>query len=218
MCFGLIIIAGLIANLHVAVFYVFFIFMLPYIAEYLIVCLRDSFFVHKLKIHIIKKKIENETKKGASEQKIENLQLRLAIFENDFEGAKEKLKEKQENPYRLKLVKRDSAKWLLVIVILCFAMGLLTPIGDEPYTHIFKLMSGDTTRKHIRTYAISTISSFRNDNSTFFNIWNFNFYRHKNIFKRFIYAIRVNNYDIYVKKAIFTITNNRSYFCFTIIM
>ena len=25
-------------------------------------------------------------------------------------------------------------------------MGLLTPIGDEPYTHIFKLMSGNTTQ------------------------------------------------------------------------
>lgn len=192
--------------------------MLPYIAEYLIVCLKDSFFVHKLKIHMIKKKIQKETKKEALSKKQENLQIRLAEFEKDFENAKEVSKKKQENPYKLKLVRRDSAKWLLVIVILCFAMGLLTPIGDEPYTHIFKLMSGDTTRKHFRASTTSTISAFRNDNSTCLNIWNLNFYRHKNISKRFIYANRTNNYDIYVKKAILATINNRSHVCFKINM
>ena len=56
------------------------------------------------------------------------------------------MQRRKDNPYRVKLVKRDAAKWLIIVAILCFAMGLLTPLGDEPYTHIFKLMHGNTTQ------------------------------------------------------------------------
>ena len=65
--------------------------------------------------------------------------------EEKFEKFKEISRKREENPYKIKLVKRDAVKWLFLVAILCFVMGLLTPIGNEPYTHIFKLLSGTTT-------------------------------------------------------------------------
>ena len=60
---GLVVISALIANLHAAVFYVFFVLLLPYFAEYFIIKIRDSFFAHKLRIKLIKNKIEKIAKK-----------------------------------------------------------------------------------------------------------------------------------------------------------
>lgn len=140
------IIACLIANLHAAVFYVFFILMLPYFAEYLITILGEAHLFYKLKIRMQKRKIEKLAKKQSPQEKIETAQENLLKTEEFFIKFKERSKQRVENPYKLKLVKKDAVKWLVLVAILCFAMGLLTPIGDEPYTHIFKLLSGDTTK------------------------------------------------------------------------
>lgn len=145
MQFGLMIIALLIANLHAAVFYVFFVFMLPYFAEYIIVVARNSCFMHRFRIFQLKKKIEVLTKKEKGQEEIEKVQSKLMAAEEKLEKFKENSKKREENPYKIKLVKRDAVKWLFLVAILCFAMGLLTPIGNEPYTHIFKLLSGTTT-------------------------------------------------------------------------
>ena len=142
----LMIIAGLIANLHAAVFYVFFVLMLPYFGEYAVILLRDSRFWYKIQIYCIKKKIERMTKREASVDKIETMQERLSKAKKAMEKFGENSKKREQNPYRIKIIKREAVKWLLLVAILCFAMGLLTPIGDEPYTHIFKLLSGNTTK------------------------------------------------------------------------
>lgn len=141
----LMLIAGLIANVHAAVFYVFFVLMLPYFGEYIIVLLRDSKFIYKMQIRSIKKKIERMTKKEVAVDKIENMQEKLALAEKQMAKFEKDSKRRQENPYKIKILKRENVKWLFLVAILCFAMGLLTPIGDEPYTHIFKLLSGTTT-------------------------------------------------------------------------
>ena len=143
---GLMLIALLIANLHAAVFYFFFILLMPYIAEYLVIKLRDSHLVYRFKIYDLKYKISSLSKKQGKEEKLAKLQEKLVETEERFIRFKEKLEKREENPYRIKLVRRNGAKWLILICILCFLMGLLTPIGDEPYTHIFKLMSGTTTQ------------------------------------------------------------------------
>ena len=142
---GLMIISCLIANLHAAVFYVFFIFFMPYIAEYLIIVLRDSNFFFKSKIKIIKHRIERLSKKEDNAEKLAKLQEKLLKEEEKSRKYEETNKKRAENPYKIKLVRRDAAKWLILIAILCLLTGLLTPIGNEPYTHIFKLMSGNTT-------------------------------------------------------------------------
>lgn len=173
---GLMLIACLIANLHSAVFYVFFILLMPYIGEYLVVLIRDSYFIYKLKINNLKKKIDKLTKIGKTPEKLEKLQLKLKNTEERLEKFKENSKHRSENPYKIKLIKRENVKWLILVAILCFAMGLLTPLGDEPYTHIIKLLSGTTTRKYIRTSTISTCKPYWSNNSTCNATWTFNFY------------------------------------------
>lgn len=143
---GLMLISLLIANMHAAVFYFFFILLMPYIAEYIIVTLRDANLIYKFKIFNLKNKINKLSNQNGKEEKLENLKKKLAQEEEKFNKFKENSKRRKENPYKVKLVKRDAAKWLFLVIILCFAMGLLTPIGNEPYTHIFKLMSGTTTQ------------------------------------------------------------------------
>ncbi len=84
-------------------------------------------------------------KKEKASEKIESLQAKLVALEEKYEKHKENAKDRETNPYRIRIKRRTTVKWLVVVAILCFAMGLLTPIGDEPYTHIFKLLSGTTT-------------------------------------------------------------------------
>ena len=142
---GLMLISTLIANLHAAVFYVFFIFFMPYIAEYLIIVLRNSNFTYKLQIRNLNRKIAKLSKKENNNEKIEKLKEKLLKTEERLRKHEEINKRREENPYKIKLVKRDAAKWLILIAVLCFLTGLLTPIGNEPYTHIIKLMTGNTT-------------------------------------------------------------------------
>ena len=142
---GLMLVAGLIANLHAAVFYVFFILLMPYFGEYIVIVIRDAHLGYRFRIRNIKKKIEKMTKKGSTPEDIENVQAKLLNTEEKFEKFKEKCNKRAENPYKIKLEKRNAVKWLFLVTILCFAMGLLTPIGDEPYTHIIKLLTGNTT-------------------------------------------------------------------------
>ena len=51
-----------------------------------------------------------------------------------------------ENPYKITITKNEAGKWLIIIMLICVLAGLLTPIGSEPYTHLYKLMTGDTTK------------------------------------------------------------------------
>jgi len=142
---GLMLIALLIANMHAAVFYFFFILLMPYIAEYLIIVLRNSNFVYRYRIFSLKSRIGMLSKKAGKEDKIAKLQQKLTETEEKSVKYKENLKKREEKPYRVKLIKRSAAKWLILVLVLCLLMGLLTPLGDEPYTHILKLMSGTTT-------------------------------------------------------------------------
>ena len=142
---GLMLIALLIANMHAAVFYFFFILLMPYIAEYLIIVLRNSNFVYRYRIFSLKSRIGMLSKKAGKEDKIAKLQQKLTETEEKSVKYKENLKKREEKPYRVKLIKRSAAKWLILVCILCLLMGILTPLGDEPYTHILKLMSGTTT-------------------------------------------------------------------------
>ena len=52
----------------------------------------------------------------------------------------------QENPYKIKIEKNSAGKWLIVIFLICTLTGLLTPVGDAPYTYLVKTMQGTTTQ------------------------------------------------------------------------
>ncbi len=143
---GLIIIPIIIANVHLAVWPFYFIPFLPYIVEYLIAVLLDTHIVHKLDMKLRNNKIRNLSKKQGQEEKIAKLELINKKKEEKFEKEIERQKQRRENPYKLKIIKRDNVKWLIVIAIICMLTGLLTPLGDTPYTYLVKTMQGNTTK------------------------------------------------------------------------
>mgnify|MGYP003302276968 FL=1 len=137
---GLIIISVLIANLHVATWPFFFVLFLPYIAEYLI---SDIIIYKKDRELVIKYKIKVAQKKNNLER-VGELQTKL----NELEDKNIKIKAKREdenNSYKLIIKRKKNVKFLIIIMIICAFTGLLTPIGDTPYTYLYKTMEGNTT-------------------------------------------------------------------------
>lgn len=154
--FGIILISIAIANIHVAVWPFFFVLFLPYIAEYIIALILDANIIANLFVYIKRNEIKKLNKKIVKEKDEENkkkLQLKLEEAQNKLLLQQEKLaelieKDKQriENPYKLKVEKNKAVKWLILVMIICAFTGLLTPIGDAPYTYLIKTMQGNTMK------------------------------------------------------------------------
>lgn len=144
---GLIIIPILIANLHAAVWPFYFVLYLPYIAEYFIAVLGDRIIYRKAEIKRLKRKIERLSNKNGKEEIVKKLKLELEKVEENVEKRKIKRKEQLKHPYKIYIKRNENVKWLIIIMVICLFTGLLTPqTSFEPYTHIFKLMSGNTTQ------------------------------------------------------------------------
>jgi len=137
---GLVIIPFLIANLHLATFYFYFILYLPYIAEYMIYILASS------NVIISGAVVDSLKNKIAKEGETEELKQKLQKAEEKHNKLKEKQESKLDNPYKIKLRYRENTKWLVLIFIICFFTGLLTPLGDTPYTYLIKTMQGISTK------------------------------------------------------------------------
>ena len=140
---GLIILPAIIANVHAAVFPFYFVLFLPYIGEYVMAVLVESpNYIRKFKLHRIDRKLRKgkvaEDKKTIIEEKAEKLQQKIIDSDN-------KTQRRRRNPYKLEVVKNENVKWLILIMIICALTGLLTPIGDTPYTYLIKTMEGNTT-------------------------------------------------------------------------
>ncbi len=143
---GLIIIPMLIANLHLAVFPFYFVLYLPYIGEYVIAILAETILYRKIKIRRLKSKIKNASKKSGNEEKIKGLQEELQQLEEKVDKIKIKRAKELQNSYKIKINKNDNVKWLILVMIICIFTGLLTPLGDTPYTYLVKTMQGNTTQ------------------------------------------------------------------------
>ena len=151
--FGIVIISFLIANIHVAVWPFFFVLFMPYIAEYIIALLRDKHIICNLEIFTIKdgisklkKKLEKDENNEKLKNQLSNLEKELKISEERLEKAKEKSKQREENPYKIKIQKNSQVKFLIIIMIICLFTGFLTPIHDTPYTYLLNTMKGNTTK------------------------------------------------------------------------
>lgn len=140
----LIIIPILIANIHSAVWPFYFVLYLPYIGEYLIALSMDCLTYGVNVENRLNKKIEKLRKLGGegSEEKIKNLEEELKQYKEKVERI-ERRKEGKE-PYKLIIEKNNNAKWLILVMIICLFTGLLTPIGDMPYTYILRTSQGNT--------------------------------------------------------------------------
>lgn len=143
---GLIIIALLIANLHVATWPFFFVLFLPYIAEYLLAVISDFVIYKKLRVFTLKHKIKVANKKKIESAKIEKLESKLKDLESKISKIKIKREAEKENSYKLIIKRNKNVKFLIIIMIICALTGLLTPLGDTPYTYLYKTMQGNTTQ------------------------------------------------------------------------
>lgn len=143
---GLIIISILIANLHVATWPFFFVLFLPYIAEYLLSILADTIIYKKIKQSILNNKIKILNKKSGNLEKVEKLKEELEALKTKVSKIKIKREEENKNPYKIVIKRNSNVKWLILTMIICLFTGLLTPIGDTPYTYLYKTMQGNTTQ------------------------------------------------------------------------
>ena len=155
---GLIVIPILIANMHSAVFPFYFVLYLPYIAEYIIACISEIIIYRKGEVNLIKLKIKRLSRKPENEEKVNELKEKLRKIEEQIDKVKIKRTKELQNPYKIRLVKKEAVKWLVLIFIICLFTGLLTPIGDTPYTYLFKTMQGNTTQ-NINEHLPMTLSS-----------------------------------------------------------
>lgn len=133
----------LIANLHVAVWPFFFVIFLPYIAEYLIVLISDIILYSKVQSFILKRKIKRLRKKNCNFEKYSN---KLEEIEKQNIKIKNRREENSKNAYKIKITKNSNNKYLIIIMIVCALGGLLTPLGDVPYTYLYNTMKGNTTQ------------------------------------------------------------------------
>ena len=147
---GLILIPIAIANVHAAVFPFYFILYLPYIGEYIVALIAEhtdlltKFFIKSDKREVnklLKKEQLTEKQKG----KLELYTKRVEVNEQRLIDRKIKREEKKGKEYKVIINKRENVKWLILIMIICVFTGLITPIGDTPYTYLLHTMEGNTT-------------------------------------------------------------------------
>ena len=153
---GLVLVSILIANVHVAVWPFFFVLFLPYIAEYLIAAIVEKHIIERIKIFnqkdVIKdldrklEKAKTKERKEDLESKLEKAKEKLILEEEKLEKVKKKQVELREKPYRIRVTKNKAVRWLILVMIICAFTGLLTPLGDTPYTYLVKTMQGNTTK------------------------------------------------------------------------
>ncbi len=154
---GLVIISIILANIHVAVWPFFFVVFLPYIVEYVIASLSDMHLIVKAKtiFYICLLKVQKNQKSRLEKQgkvteiikqKIQKTERNLELQKEEKKTAKQKTDYLREHPFRIKVTKNKAVKWLVLVVIVCAFTGLLTPLGDTPYTYLVKTMQGTTTQ------------------------------------------------------------------------
>ena len=147
----LIIIPILIANLHVAVWPFYFVLYLPYVAEYLLAVITDIVLYSKLQMVVLNLRIKwlekvQTKRKTVKEEKLQKLKQNKKELETQTSKIKIRREESNRKPYKIKMVRNKNVKYLIIIMIICIFTGLLTPIGDAPYTYLYKTMIGNTTQ------------------------------------------------------------------------
>ena len=138
---GLIVIPTLIANLHVAVWPFYFILFLPYIGEYIFSFLGNANYIRFLKIKFWKRKLKS---KKITAEKASNIQAKIASLEAEIIIQKENTTKRRSHAYKVIIERNNNVKALILIMILCAFTGLLTPLGDTPYTYLVKTLQGNT--------------------------------------------------------------------------
>ena len=161
---GLIIIPIIIANVHLAVWPFYFVLYLPYVVEYIITCFAESNIFRKIGIKFFEIRLKKLTAKNKDKdkEKIEEIKVRIEKLNDNIMKSTERREKRQEHPYKIILKKNNNVKWLIVIMIVCIFTGLLTPLGDTPYTYLPKTMAGntmDTISEHLPLTLIEDVKT-----------------------------------------------------------
>ena len=143
---GLLIISTIIANIHAAVFPFYFVLYLPYIGEWIISLItKNGDLITKL---LLKSDELEVAKLNKKEELNEKQKAKLELINKRIEVNKKRLEEKdgiESEPYKIIVKPSQNFKWLMLIMVLAALTGLLTPIGDTPYTYLIHTMKGNTT-------------------------------------------------------------------------
>lgn len=143
---GLLIIPVLIANIHAAVFLFYFVLLLPYIGGEIIAFLIKADLITKLLLksdEIEVKKLEKKEKLNDKQiEKLELLKQRIEKNRIELENRKNSPKE----PYKIIAKSNKNVLLLIGIGLVALACGMLTPIGNTPYTYLIHTMQGTTTQ------------------------------------------------------------------------
>lgn len=139
---SLLIIPILIANLHCAVYPFYYVLFLPYLAEYFLIWFVDFDILSRINVYFYKLRMKL-TKK---EEKIIKLKEKI---DREIE-IKEKITNKRNllrsKPYKIQVEKNPAIKVLAIIFLISTLAGLVTPLGETPYTYLYKTMEGNTTQ------------------------------------------------------------------------
>lgn len=165
---GLVLVPILLANCHAALFPIYFVIYLPYIAEYLISFATKQEILERLLKRKSKKVIKLQDKmkhyKGKNieqyktkyEKRIQKLQTKIT----KLEGKTNQFKQEEGTKDRKIIIKRNSnMKWIILLFVLCIFTGLLTPLKDIPYTYMIKSIQGNTMNFISEHQAVAPIHS-----------------------------------------------------------
>ena len=145
-----------------AVWPFYFVLYLPYIVEYILAALVDSDLYYKIVIKWNKNKVKKLTLKNKEQEKIDNVTKKIEELQKMKEKSISNREKRRENPYKVIFRKENNVKYLILIMIICIFTGLLTPLGDTPYTYLPKTMEGNTMSnisEHLPLTLINNLST-----------------------------------------------------------
>lgn len=137
----LLIIPLLITELHCAVYIMYFVFALPYLAEYLFILLSELDLDERIFSGFFKVLLKITRK----EEKKEKYELLIDKSRKNIESRKIKREKRRNNPYKVIATKNPAVLTLVVVLIISAFIGLLNPMGTGAYTYTYKIYQGNTT-------------------------------------------------------------------------
>ncbi len=135
---GLIIIPIIIANVHAAMWPLYFVLYMPYIAEAFL-----NRFTTKNWNNKRIKYYESLIKKENDEEKKEN-------YFKEIEYLKEEIENVEKVDKKIVCKGFKNIKLLIIIGIIAIFTGFCTPIGSTPFTYMFKTMNDGLSSKYIQ--------------------------------------------------------------------
>lgn len=141
---GILVLGVIIANVHAAVWPFMYVLFLPYLAEY-ILNLDYMKLKYKIKEKYYNFKIKKLEKNDKNTNKIEDIKHKIAELKVNESKQIVNREKRRKNPYKIRMKKIPAVKWLILIMAIYAFTGLITPIGDTPYTWTYNTMRGNTT-------------------------------------------------------------------------